>query len=242
MKTILFYPDEIRGGRVLWAVKKAGYLWHNDPEKPYDVFIYWSYHRTKEPPDPIAVEHRAVNWRLFDITKSRVNDVYNDININPLTYQKQAVRKTESQGSHSGCIINCPISRMQYNPQLVYQKYIETRVGGLYTSYRLFYDGEVRFVAKKYKKSPFKSDHVLIEKYHPLDIFTRMHLDTIQKKSIIFGLEFGEIDILRDVRDGRSYVVDINNVPGMGNLIMDEIGDAYLEMFCNFVNTYKKER
>ncbi len=241
MKTILFYPDPIRGGRVLWAINQAGWTWHNDPEKPYDVFIYWSYHRISEPPDPVAIQHQAVNWRLYDISKSRVNGVYNNMTIDPLTHQGQAVRKSELQGSHSGQIIQCPLSRSQFNPSLIYQKYIETRVGGLYITYRLFFDGQVRFVSKQYTKSAFKSDHVLVEKLNPLDVFTPMFLDNIRVKSMEFGLEFGEIDVLRDVRDQRSYVVDVNNIPGMSPFVMKEIGATYLEFFIKYINDYGKK-
>jgi hypothetical protein len=43
--------------------------------------------------------------------------------------------------------------------------------------------------------------------------FTDAEQATLLRCARVMGLDFGDMDVLRDVRDGRIYAVDVNNTP-----------------------------
>ncbi len=74
---------------------------------------------------------------------------------------------------------------------------------------------QIPFVYLKYRPvgRRFSNKNVyaaLLSKYQVLSL---RELDLIGKLSQAIGLQYGEIDVLRDNRSGKIYVVDVNNTP-----------------------------
>jgi Holliday junction resolvase-like predicted endonuclease len=47
----------------------------------------------------------------------------------------------------------------------------------------------------------------------PEEVFTNAELDKLRQFCRQFGLQYGELDIIRHAEDGRIYILDANNTP-----------------------------
>jgi|WetSurMetagenome_2_1015567.scaffolds.fasta_scaffold26582_2 hypothetical protein len=206
---ILFYPEPITPNCRLWfSLIELGIEMTNDPTQPYDYFLYWSYHKTKAEQDDIVKNSNCLNKGCYDITKRRVNNVFDNIIVDPETFTGLMVRKSEDQCSMDDKMVKGPTRN---EPGYIYRKFIDTKVGDYYIEYRLFYFGEIKFIAtKKYIELFSKDNFIWSQPLSVIPIEKRMEIESSCKK---FGFDFGEIDVLRDV-DGQFYVVDLNNIAG----------------------------
>lgn len=243
---ILFYPDPLlpkplsRVYRILQNIDWIDH--HNNPSKPYDLHFFWSYTKSKITPDEITLKSPdVINRGCWDITKKKVNEVFNDISIDPLTHRGICVEKLEQQGSHNKHrLIHCPASPRQ---GFVYQKYIENIENGLYVKYRVCYADGVKYVVKKYNKSVFNSDYVLSVNIPIQELFTpEQELDLMQKCRI-FGVNFAELDVM--ILDGKPVVIDVNNIVGGGHINAEsgtQVSDDMDNTFLGFVRSRVKDQ
>lgn len=211
MTKILFYPTMItKQQRLRHALDALGVECHNDTSKSFDLAFYWSFHGTVAPLDEFCQKTPMINKGCDDITKGKVNRIFKNIGVDPLTYKGKVVEKTENQALKKWRVIDCPIKETRDG--FAYQKYIDSFDGNYHVEYRVFYAGEAKFVAKTYKKKQSQPIFDTVE-ILPVSIFYEDQLGYINNGCADFGLDFGEVDIKMD-SNGDIYVLDINNVAG----------------------------
>ena len=245
MITILFYPEPLklkplsRVYRVLQEQgKENGITYHNDPSKPYDLHIFWSYTKCKIVPDELTWgDSNVINRGCWNVSKEKVNKVFNDIAIDPTKHKGICVKKLDKQGSHKHhSLINCPaIEEEGY----VYQKYINNKEGDEFVKYRVYYADGIQIILKSYKPTVFGSEctkHELIEKRQ---LFTPEAEARFILQCRKFGLDFGEIDIMMD--DRVPIIVDVNNCVG-GGFVWGLTGTEIHQHIDNTFITFIKRR
>ena len=237
--TILFYPEPLkpkplsRVYRILQGVDWIDY--HNDPTMPHDLHIFWSYTKSKIIPDEITLNSPdVINRGCYDITKQKVNDIFNDLSVDPLTHSGICVEKLEMQGSHrSHRLIHCPA---EPKAGFIYQKYIENKEGEYYIKYRVCYADGVKYVVKKYNRSIFNSDYALSVAVSKETLFTPDQEADLIQKCKKFGVDFAELDVMID--NETPVVIDVNNIVGGGHIHAESgttVSDEMDQTFFDFV-------
>jgi len=161
-----------------------------------------------------------MNVRCTDISKRKVDKVhkevfgYNTI-IDPTTYMGIAVQKSDVNALHDGRVISCPTKDVL--PGSVYQVLIDNEHDDtVVMDFRMpVVFGKIPFVYKKFKKKEvrFTNQVSWSEKYEHREFFTEVELSNIVKFAAAMGVDFCELDILRNRTDGRIYIIDVNKTP-----------------------------
>lgn len=151
-----------------------------------------------------------------------MNDVFKetfgyDLFIDPLKFKGKGLRKSNINGLHSGVAIEFPIK--ETGDGYVYEKIIHCKHGeDLILNYRtIIIKDSIPFVYSTYRPvlDPFgkviADSHITMttEAYSPGEI---QNILSFCRK---MGLDYGELDIIRDDDDdGKIYILDCNNTPG----------------------------
>lgn len=228
-KTILFYPEFPTSGAIYYICLFLGYNVTNNPNAAFDLCIKWQ-DATFSPKDRVLSRLSAqnqnpsvVNINCENISKSHVNEVFHSvfgysITIEPLTYTGKCVMKSDLNGQHDGKIISCPIETIE--PGIVYNKLIDNEVENnkvLLLRVPIF----KQIIPFVYLKC-FPIEHRFGRSFAHLnsawladvcDVFSEAEINNILCFCQKLGLDYGELDILRDKIDGRLYIVDANNTP-----------------------------
>lgn len=222
---ILFYP-EIPGN--WFAIRKIcnllGCKMINDPKGKFHLVINWqdSTFRTMDNQlANLANKHEVCNIKCSNISKRYVDSIFNEvfgysIMVDPITYTGRCVEKSDLNGKHDGKIIECPLNKIK--KECVYQKLIDNQYdGNSVEDIRVpIFKENIPFVYLKYKLIndrfglSFKGVVAEVD-----DILTQ---DEVQKILLFckkMGLDYGELDVLRNDKDGRLYIVDANNTPSV---------------------------
>jgi hypothetical protein len=215
MKTILFYPEIVdRRSRVYRICKENGIPFHNDPNKYYDLHIFWSYTpRSIVPPKLTLEDKKVINRGCWDISKGKVHSVFNDISVDPTKWSGKCVQKLDRQGRHDGhSVINCPIEKPL--PGYVYEKFIEDTNSktGDYIKYRVYFGKRIHFILRQEKPSVFGSDYTKHEFIDKRSVFTKEQEDDFLNKCGVFGVDYADIEFIYN--RGVPIIIDVNNVAG----------------------------
>jgi hypothetical protein len=215
--TILFWPEAnkpVPQSRVIRICDEYGIKFHNDPLKSYDLHFFWSYTPKSIIPDDLTLRSpNVINRGCWDISKGKVNSIFNDFSIDPETHSGVCVEKCDKQGQHyNHKIIRCPAARKE---GYVYQRYIEDKDAGLYVKYRIYYAGGIEYILKQRKKSVFGAgnyaeDYVTHEWVNVRSIFTAKEQMEFDTKCHLFGFDYGDVDFLME--KGKPIIIDVNNV------------------------------
>ncbi len=211
---ILFYPDRVDDDRIsrMYRILRGcdDISFCNDPSKPHDLHIFWSYTPHSIVPDDVTLNSPdVINRGCWDISKVRVDKVFDSGLIHPMFYRGLCVEKADLQGKHRyHRLVRCPVKPKD---GYVYQKYYIDKEGHLYISYRVYYAGGITHVVRYYKKDLFKTQNVRAELVDKREVFTRTQEDDFINRCTVFGFDLGEVDVVMD--EGVPVVVDINNVP-----------------------------
>lgn len=210
---IWFAPDVPRP----WYLIRAAAIWSGcrlarTPEEA-DATVYF-HDITAEPPLQPPVQP-ALNFACADVSKSRVAAVFEQVFGYPLAVDPRAavgrlVEKPETNGVHGGRIIQGPT---EPKAGFVYQHLIETRdAAGDYHDLRSpTVGGRPVVVWEKHKRGDSFAIHsrrTLLRE--PEAVYSPAELRLIAEFCFRMGLDWGGLDILRDRRDGRIYIVDVN--------------------------------
>jgi len=257
MDNILVYPHKITNGAKLWHVcKELNIKIINNPKDDFDYAIYWN-NQTISSPDKIikniAQKMRVINIGCFNVLKSNVDKIWQqvsgyNIKINPAKFNYKYVRKSQLQyrshtgEKHDGIIFDFKQKR---DPKYVYQRLIDTSLGSKkfrrYRTLRLpIFNDNIPCLIIKESIDRFKEVKTRISICDPLDYFSFNELLLIRKFRKKFGVDYGELDILRDKNTNRIYVIDVNNLAGdgmFGKLPFEEI----TKLKILFAQTFKKE-
>lgn len=212
-RVVLFYPD--RPSRSSVAYKLCALLGHRitaNPDGYYDVAIRWR-DRTRA----TVTLPGALNAGCSDISKAHVASVFADVfgyplAVDPMTYRAPMVEKSDDNYRHDGEIITGPVIAQ---PGKVYQRLIDNTDGFEAVDHRVaIVGGAVPLVYLKRRplESRFSNTNTTVAVHGSDELFT-----TIEERQLVtfakrMGLDYGEMDVLRDT-DGRIYVVDVANTP-----------------------------
>lgn len=224
---LLIYPDSLHKRWKITQLKAyvetSGVEIVTDPERDFDVVIYWSYHKLVRNLDNtlLSLDKRydVINIGGWDISKTRNERVmhhafgYNTL-IDPFTYKGKMLEKSEMQGLHTMREVK---DVKILKPGYIYVKQIDNRTDDKHVmDYRLYiFDSKVVMVVTK--ERPIQDryggvrESVLKCYTNPEDILSHREQDNITRYCKIYKTSFTELDGVRH-NDGKLYIVDNNNV------------------------------
>lgn len=223
-RTVLFYPEWPRPHHKVRALcALAGFRMVSDPRRAYDVaFKFHDSTFTSEALFGGFDLSRAINGGSLDISKRTVARTFEEVfgyplALDPTAHHGAAVKKSDANATHDGVVVQCPVPSASVERDAVYERLIETRTAdGLYTNYRVAVCSTVvPLVLVMYRPSDNRFDGTSYQEVVPIpDVFDRRERERLGQFARAMGLDYGELDVLRDNGDGRIYVVDANNTPG----------------------------
>ena len=245
-KTILFYPDPPLEFHALYkTLMYLGYRISTNPNKHFDLAIKWwlafdgSPFAPESKLDSIKVNQletsKQLNSKCIDISKENINALFDDvfpysITVDPKTYTGDCVMKSNWNALHEGVIVTCPTNAIKEN--VVFQKLInnETEDGFVKDMRVPIFKNYIPFVYLKYRKIKDR----FVDRKHTggkatiIDcnkVLSEEEIDLILIFCKRLGLDYGELDVLRNKSDGKIYIVDANNTPsGPTSAIGDDDG------------------
>lgn len=219
---VLFYPQRPQPFHMAYLIcHRLGYKITNDPSARYDTAIAFEDTEVRLAETSLAdlcAGRDMINGQCGDISKARVGEIFEKVfgygtTIDPRTYRGLCVRKSNSNAVHDGKVIECPCAP---EAGYIYQKLINNQYGGdKVQDIRITICKETISLAQR----RFRSLHDRFDNTRHSDV---VDVDAVlrpeeQEKVIAFckafGLEYGDLDILRDIDDGKIYIVDVNNAP-----------------------------
>jgi hypothetical protein len=161
---------------------------------------------------------RMLNHDCTDTSKTHVGRVYEatfgrSLLIDPTTHAGVAVEKPETNGAPPGREVQCPTPR---RPGYAYQRLVNNAHGDLVEDIRVPVVGtQVPFVYLKYRPPPMRFMHgsTVCKLGEVADVLTAVEMAQIIAMCRTLGVEYGEVDALRDRDNGALYVVDVNPTP-----------------------------
>lgn len=228
-RTALFYPSYPSKRMVLYKIfKRLRYNITNNPTLPHDVIIYWediTCRGTNELIGQWAKTRTVINLNSRDISKSYVDKVFQQVFgygslVDPISFEGLMVKKSELNAQHDGLIIQGPV---EPEKGFIHQKLINNQCeDGLVADMRIpLINGLLPLVFIKYKNlstrfGVFRKHHHRrknTELFHSEEVLSREEIKKLSEFCRLSGLDYGELDVLRDKTDKRIYVVDVNNTP-----------------------------
>lgn len=219
---ILFYPQRpSKHSTIYKIVKMLNCEIINNLQKQCDLIVAWEDITFRNlsllPPESNT---RIVNEWCNDISKDKVNNEFSNIFnystfIDPVIFIGKCVKKSNLNAKHDGKIIECPI--VVPEDGFVYQKLVNNTNDEweVYDIRTFIFNRTIPFVLIKQKNESQRfRDHFtlsLIKDTH--FVFAQEEIDKIIEFSQRIGLDYGELDILRDSDDNRIYIIDANNTP-----------------------------
>ena len=163
--------------------------------------------RGRLPPD-------AINGRCLDVSKTCVDATWEavagyGIAIEPSGNRGPMVVKSEENGAHDGRLVSGPARKRR---GYVYQRFIDTRHDGrIYGTRPVIIGDEMPMVLDFWcaEADLFRgASHCSVRS--PSEVYTRTERDQIMEFAHRIGMEFGELEVLRDRDSGLIYVIDAN--------------------------------
>lgn len=251
-KTILFYPEYPHRRTIIYKIlKHLKCSFTSNPGHKFDLAFFWEDKTFREEQNIFKTydAKKVININCTDISKKNISQVFEkafgySLNINAKTYSGECVKKNNLNAKHDGITVQCPVE----NPEegFVYQKVINNKFND-----NLVFDirtpvlkGHIPFVYLKFKemKDRFTNDLYKSEMASVNEYLTNDEIKKTADFSFMLGLDYGELDILRNNDDGKIYIVDVNYTPWgpPAKLDYNESSRAVLRMSDVFKNIYLK--
>ena len=217
----MFYPEAPDRYQVVYKLCLInGDRMTSDLRAEHDVVQKHIKTTTHDPYVELDGMSKVLNRDCCDISKARVQKVFAsvfgyDLEVDPATYKGPAVRKSDANYAHDGIIIDCPVAPDK-NGGVVYQRFVDTENSdGYCVDHRVpIYGDQIPLVYLKYKPASDRFDAIVrADIVAPQNVFSEEERRQIIEFARAMGLDFGELDVLRDNTDGRIYIVDVNNTP-----------------------------
>lgn len=223
-KTVLAYPHALEPGSVLFKIcNELGCRTTEDIAAQADVVIHWedcSFRPTYAVLEDRNRHQRVLNFRCNDISKRRVDETHQAIfgyslEVDPLRHHGRCVKKSNENATHDGTVIECPIA--ERDERCVYQKEVNNRIDDEYIEdIRVPVFGHaIPFCYRKRRPiaSRFSNENTSAGLCEVDAVLSPGEVRQIFQFCDAMGLDYGELDVLRDRDDGKLYVVDVNNTP-----------------------------
>jgi hypothetical protein len=228
---ILFYPSLPDPGHIPYKLcLHLGYGLTDDPSGSYDAAIKWK-DGTYVPNDSVIEDLRdtfhIINAGVTDISKGHVMEVFEGVfgyplGVDPTSYEGPILRKSEINAAHDGTVIEGPLSEKDLpdaSSAFVYQRLVDNIYDGLAKDLRVpVFGDEIPFVRVKYRPVDQRFDHAGRSQVGDALVAPEEVLSPTEQERILelcrgMGLDYGELDVLRDRLTDRIYVVDVNDTP-----------------------------
>lgn len=178
-----------------------------------------------------VLPERALNARCLDISKSNVDKIWSQvagysITVDPLTTEGPIVVKPDENGTRGGRVANGPLANRAGG--MVYQRLVDTQVGDRVLQIRpVILCGHIVLVYEKWRPYPhwFMGPELTVPKT-TADFFSDDEASLLLRFAEAIGLDYGELDVVRDGEGGLIYVVDANRTPVRPKGLPDESVDA----------------
>ena len=250
-KRILFYPNFPYKKATLYQLcLLLGYDVTNDPQRRFDLAIKWQRYATFFNNDVVLSElfqrnSNIINFNCKDVSKEYTNKVFKqvfgyDLGVDPLSYTGKCVAKSNLNAQHDGRVIDCPTTNIEAG--VVYQKLVDNEVQeNAVLDYRVpVFKQEIPLVYKYLKKNQTKEQRfygypslLSVELAEAEEVFSQDEINKIISFCENIGLDYGELDILRDKQDQRIYIVDANNTPS-SRLLFEPVEMPYGKCILSF--------
>jgi hypothetical protein len=220
---VLFHPQPPRPESSLGLIcARRGYAVVTDPEERFDAAIFWTTRTIRRPPPGLAAvasHARVLNFDCRDIGKRHVERVFSAVFgygsfLSPRTMSGRCVRKSNLNARHDGVVVRCPVRRVRRD--CVYQRLIDNRVGvGQVEDLRTpVIGGHIPFVYMNRKPLHDRFDgEMSVRRVAAERVYAPSEIRNIQRFCAAMGLDYAELDVLRDRRDRRIFIVDANPTP-----------------------------
>jgi hypothetical protein len=193
--------------------------------RPSDrVVLFMRFEDATEKSTPLPAFFPSDTWnaQCQDISKS-VLEVHHKavmgygLQLNPLTHNGPLLEKGNGNALHDGRILQGPLNVEDLRKDKVYQKVVDNRAAdGRPVDLRLVWlQGATPMAYLKFKSESarFTNETVEVVSVEAQDMLHGSERDQISALMTRLGVNWAELDILRDRADGRVYVVDINPTP-----------------------------
>jgi hypothetical protein len=181
--------------------------------------FFWDTGTYSSPRQVAKLPKAALNRRCVDIGKSTVDRLWAEaagysISVDPRTHTGKMVEKPEINALKGAVIVEGPLERPRKG--MVYQLLIDSRSSDdrILHMRAVIIDGRILFIYNKSRPHPqwFKGTE-FTEPKPALDMLSAEEIATVERFADLIGMEYGEMDIVRDRPSGRIYVVDTNRNP-----------------------------
>lgn len=219
---IVAYPEYPSKRTTLHKI--AQHLGYRLTNKPISADLTLFFHDATlkaVPDDRLKSRDATVNLKLLDISKQKVEEVHQQVFgygtfVDPLSHEGEAVEKSDANAAHDGRYIHLPISEPKNG--CVYQRILDNRSDeGMAVDIRMPIMGkEIPLAYLKHKQWDVRFTNKVdrSELYEaPEELFSETELDRIRRFCGEMKAEFCELDIIRDRKDGRIYIIDVNPTP-----------------------------
>jgi hypothetical protein len=217
------YPS--RKATIYRIARYLGYQVTNRPDAGAVLGVFYEYATFKK--EFATLQSRAdkglrvLNISSRDISKLYVDKLHQEIfgyrtQIDPTQYHGKVVKKSDINALHDGQILDCPIPKEQVEEGFIYQILIDNvNEDGLFQDIRVAIVGDEMPIAYLKFRDPDKqfgrkSRARLVQVQN---VMTPEEIDLVRAYMKRASLDFAEIDILRDNKDGRIYIIDVNDTP-----------------------------
>lgn len=162
---------------------------------------------------------RVLNIESRNIGKNYVDSIHQEVfgystRIDPTNFQGKCVRKSDTNALHDGVILDCPIDIIEEG--FIYQILIDNKNNkGLYEDMRIAIVGqELPIAYLKYRNDEEQFGHKSTAKLTTVEkVLNTEEIKKVKEFAEKSKIDFAEIDILRDTKDGKIYVIDVNDTP-----------------------------
>ncbi len=249
--TIVAFPDQPEPGSVLSKMcHLLGYRVTQDISCEADVVINWedcTFPRSWAALENLNKTQPVLNIHCRDISKRRVDEIHQavfgyNLGVNPLEFQGQCVKKSNDNATHDGVVIQCPTAAIDKHS--VYQRLVNNKKDqGYIEDIRIpVFGATIPFCYLKRRPigNRFSNENTSASLCERDAVLSESEANKILHLCRHMGLDYGELDVLRDADDGRLYVVDVNNTPwGPPNHLDDKsVGTALKRLSEAFVASF----
>ncbi|NQT27194.1 hypothetical protein HQ585_17700 [candidate division KSB1 bacterium] len=222
--TLLFTPDHpVPSSIVHKLCALNGFSIISNQNRKYDlVFRYRDATFYDKSVEGVPDDAPMINRNATDISKKNVDRIFSEVFgysliLDPTTHRGKAVEKSDANAQHDGRVIQCPIPESSIHPDCVYQRIINNSVwDNQVRDLRVVVHGDqIPLVYQKYRpvKTRFSNTNTHVELGEPSNLFSEDELEKTCQFAKVLGLDYGELDVLRDKDSGLIYIVDANLTP-----------------------------
>ncbi len=223
-RAILFYPEKpIPFHEIFTLCHLLGYKKVDDLCARYDVAFHWhdtTFTNCDDKLMQLGQRMKVVNIRCRDISKKKVDTVFKELfgysaMIDPLAFSGPCLKKSDLNSRHAESIVQCPLKIVERN--FVYQKLINNTINNKFIQDIALpiFNRNIPFVYLRCR--PFDKRFQVFSSMVQITELEKVVSQGEVEKILFFcrkmGLDYGEIEIIRDADDKKIYILDANKTP-----------------------------